>query len=322
MTGCGFLNSTRLVALLYVGLCLLPARVDSVEARQDTVLAQILEYTGSVWLHPRKVAPTFGQVLTSSDTVNVASAGSVTLVWTDGSVSKVVGPAQVSISGTKVQTEANLMGKLTTALRNFCFSKTTPMEEAVLGVRGNLNIPPGPMRVPRIVFPPSNSCLVDAPTELVWQPITDVVTYSVSLYGSGKLLWQSKTSEASVKLPAEDNLIRPGYTYLWVVDAEVGDGRLRSEQATFSVLNGAMSSEATRHLSDIDQSVSDMRLRHLLRILVLRKHKLYVEAYRDAQAMLDADPSDHLAVQLKAEFLERMGLIDEALELYKSISAP
>ena len=81
------------------------------------------------------------------------------------------------------------------------------------------------------------------PSELNWTGVDDVDQYRIVIRAVDQsILWEETTSQSSAEIPVEvRNLLRPGVTYLWVVEALGSEGAVvgRSETRSFTVSPGA-----------------------------------------------------------------------------------
>ncbi len=290
------------------------------ELKPDSVLARVLEFNVPPEINRQDQKTTsIDMILTDRDTITLAEQAYITLVLRDGTVSRFEGPARISLISAQRHREGSVVARLTSAILDLFFSGSEAQEEAYLGVRNPIMAQVRPLRIPRVLYPPPGSNLVTPPRQLTWQPVEGVLSYKVSLLDSHQLLWQGQSNGPAIDLPLADSLVQPGMTYLWVVEAQVGDRTLRSEQATFSVLDAATVAKLNRNLSEIDSSMVDPRLLHLLKAKLYRDLNLTLECYREVQFILNMFPADYTASIINAELLEKMGLLKEAIEAYRTI---
>ena len=81
------------------------------------------------------------------------------------------------------------------------------------------------------------------PSEWNWTPLDDVDQYRMVIRAvDQRVLWEKTTSESSAEIPVEiRNLLRPGVTYWWVVEALGSEGAVvgRSETRSFTIAPSA-----------------------------------------------------------------------------------
>ena len=298
-----------------------PARAtDTARVSETEIIAQVLEFKGNVKINRTEMTEvTVNMSLIESDTLTLERDESVTLILLDGSLRKITGPARISLNPTESPREGSLLARLTSGLINLLFTQNEKLEERYLAVRDPMSDQSQPFRAPRLLFPPAGSYLVAPPKQLSWQPIEGVFSYSVLLFDTENLVWQKKTNRSHVVLPLDDNLIKPGGSYIWVVDALIGKESLRSKQALFLVLAEANVGELKSRLQEIDDSVADSRLRHLLRARLYKSLNLTVDCYNEIKTMLVSFPSNEAALVMHAQLLEEMNLEAEAVQAYKAL---
>lgn len=312
---------------LFVGCCCLllisSFPLKAAESRgkgSDSAVARVLEFNVAPEVNrPDRKAVSVDMILTDQDTLTLAEGTYITLVLRDGTVSRFEGPARISLTSPQSRREGSVLAKLSSAILDLFFSRSGGQEEAYLGVRNPTVNQVRPLRIPKVFYPPPGCNLVTPPRQLRWQPVEGILSYTVSLFDSRRLLWQGQANSAAIELPPADSLVCLGTTYLWVVEARVGDRAFRSEQAMFSVLDEATSAELRRDLVEIDKSVTDPKLSHLLKARLYRSLDLKLECYREIQSLLEAFPGDYTASVINAELLEEMGLFQEAVEAYRTI---
>ena len=294
---------------------------DTARVSDTEVIAQVLEFKGKVEINRTEMTEiAVNMSLTASDTLTLERDEFVTLILLDGSLRKITGPASISLNPTQNQREGSLLARLSSALIHLLFSRYEEPEEGYLVVRDPKKARSQPVRAPTLLFPPAGSYLVAPPKELSWQPMEGVFSYSVSLFNSDNLVWRKKTNRSHVDLPLKDGLIQPGDSYIWVVDAHIGEESLRSRQALFSVLDESSVGELKNRLREIDDSVADSRLRHLLRARLYRSLNLMVDCYNEIETMLASFPTNDAALVMRAQLLEEMGFETEAVQAYKALS--
>lgn len=297
-----------------------PKAADEVQANPDSAVARVLEFNVPPEINrPDNKIISIDMFLTYRDTLTLTEGVYVTLVLRDGTVSRFDGPATISLSSAPDRREGSVVARLTSAILSLFFSASPTQEEAYLGVRHAATSRIEALRFPKVLYPPSGCSMVMPPRQLRWQPVEGILSYTVSLFDSHELLWQEKASSASIELPRDDSLVRPGMTYLWVVEAQVGDRIFRSKQAVFSVLDATTMAGLNRHLLEINESVADPKLKHLLRARLYRELDLLLESYGEIESLLQAFPQDYTASVINAELLEEMGLFQEAVKAYRTI---
>jgi hypothetical protein len=292
----------------------------STEPGSDSVIARVLEFNVPPEINrPDQKTVSIDMILTDRDTLTLAEEAYVTLVLRDGAISRFEGPARISLTSTQSHHEGSVLVKLTSAILDLFFTRSNAQEEAYLGVRNPMLAQVRPLRIPRALYPPPGCNLITSPRQLRWQPVEGILSYTVSLLDSHQLLWQGKSNSAAIELPLADSLVQSGMTYLWVVEAQVGDRTFLSEQAMFSVLDETTVTELNQNLLEIDRSIVDPKLLHLLRARLYRNLNLKLECYGEVQSLLKMFPADYTASIINAELLEEMGLFKEAVEAYRTI---
>lgn len=299
------------------------ASSDSAMADSSKIIARVVELSGPEEIYLADQNPvTIGTVLGIGDTLKLNAESYIVLILQDGSIAKYEGPVVVSPTVSPSPQHGGILAKLSSAIRNIFFTGNKKEEEAMLGVRDPNNAQVLPLRVPRLLYPPSGTNLLVQPIRLTWQPVEGVILYAVSLYGSNKLLWQGETNTSSVDLPSADSPIRPGNDYLWVVEARIGNEFLRSEQAIFSVLDSEKASELSEHLLEIDALMANPKLRHILKAELYRDYGLMLNCYDEIRSVLRISPKDYTSLILQVQLLEEMEYYEDAIEVYKSLLNP
>jgi hypothetical protein len=298
------------------GLC----AADTTRTAIDSTLARVLEFNTSVTINRAEQKTVSGEMrLYEGDTLTVPEKGSVTLLLKDGRVRQIKGPARVAVGAELSETDDNMLAKLTSALLNLFFADEKEQEDAYLFVRDPMNNNPAPVSVPPLVFPPNHCRLVDIPGQLRWRPVNGVYLYRISIYDSQSMLWQGTTNRTTLDLPTGDFKFSPGNTYLWMVEAQVGEANLCSPQADFYILSEDEKGTLNRQLAEIDSARLDNRLKAVLKTRFYRDRNLKVDCYREIQSLLKSYPNDYSFLLMKAELLREMGLYEDAMEVYRSI---
>jgi hypothetical protein len=278
--------------------------------------ARVLEFNVPIGINraDRKVVST-DTWLTPSDTLYIPEEGYVVLILGDGTISRFDGPGTVSLSAP--EEESGALARLTSAVLQLFFANESGDEDAYLAMRSGPPSGLSSMRVPVLTFPPPGSQLLAPPRRLSWQEISGVLSYRVMLFDTA-LVWQKQTSAAHCDIPTANGTISPGQSYVWVVEAEIGGTTLRSEQATFQVLEASEVAYVNERLAELETSVTDAKLIKLLRVRLFRDLGLKTECYREVESILRIHPGDYTALVTKAELLEEMGLYQQAVEAYRA----
>lgn len=280
--------------------------------------ARVLEFNMPVGInHPDKKVISTDTWINETDTLTLPDGAYVVLVLSDGTVSRFDGPATITLSA-GVEDKA-MLAKLSTAVISLFFPSEAETEDAYLAMRDIPDvIPASPLKIPQLTYPPPDCHLLASPRRLSWQKVDGVFSYRVSLYDTA-LLWQKLSITSSVELPVRDSLIRPGNTYLWRVEAEVGGEFLRSKQAMFHVMDNTALEYVAQRLSDIEGTVTDDKLFRLLKLRLYRDLQLKAECFREVEAILKQSPDNYTALVTRAELLEEMELFEEAVQAYKAV---
>jgi hypothetical protein len=272
-------------------------------------VARIIELNVPVEIsrtEPKVVSP--GMFLTEGDTLTIPEEGHVTLLFRDGTIARFDGPAIVTLSPAQSEQREGVLAKLTSALLSLFFSREQQADDVVMGTREPTTADTSASRVLTLLYPPPDCHLIASPRQLRWQPIDGSSSYTVSLFDVNQLLWQKKTKDSAVELPAAGSPMQPGDVYWWEVEAEARDTILSSQQAAFYILNEARLAELHKHLADIDSSVVDLRLCYLLKANLYRDLGLKMEYYQQTQSILDAFPDDYTASLMETELRKEIDL--------------
>jgi len=293
---------------------------DSTSVESDSAIARVLEFNTVVTINRSEQNSISSEMLLyAGDTLLVPENGFVTLLLRDGQIRQITGPNKVAVSAAMETSGNNMLTRLTSALLNLFFASEKEQEDAYLFVRNPMKNYSAPVSVPPLLFPPNNCRLVDVPGQLSWQPVKGVYLYQVSIYDNNQLLWQGKTNRTSLNLPTGDFKFEPGYTYLWMVEAQVGEVNLCSQQANFYILNDKEKNTLNLQLEEIAGTQFDDKLKAVLKTQFYRDRNLKMDCYREIQALLKAYPGDYSTLIMKAELLREMGLFEEAVEVYRGI---
>ncbi|MBN1213787.1 MAG: hypothetical protein JXA92_14545 [candidate division Zixibacteria bacterium] len=293
---------------------------DSTSVERDSAIARVLEFNTIVTVNrSEQKTVTNEMLLFAGDTLSVPENGSVTLLFRDGRVKQITGPARTTVSAGMETFPDKLLTRLTSALLNLFFAGEKEQEDAYLFVRDPMNNYSAPVSVPPLVFPPDNCRLVDVPSQLRWQPVKGVYIYRVSIYDNHKLLWEGTTNQTTLDIPTGTFKFEPGNTYLWMVEARVGEVELCSQQADFYVLSDEERITLNQQLAEITGAPLDDKLKSVLRIQFYRDRNLKLACYREIQMMLNNYPDDYSTLIMKAELLREMGFFEEAVEVYRNI---
>jgi len=286
----------------------------------DSVAARILESNGQVGIKGEHLnIAAAGMILEMGDTLNLAEGARVTLILKEGTIAEYDGPGEIIPHLVPTRQDSNIIAKLGTALRNIFLSSNDEKDEATLGVRDPGILQALPLRVPQMLYPPSNIKVMSSPRQLRWQPVEGVIYYAVSVYDKNKPVWEGRTNASYIDLPSPDSILKPGNDYLWVVRTELGDNHLQSRQAVFSVLDETSAAEIRDYIKQIDADVGDEKLRHYLKAELYRDHDLKMECFGEVAAILKSFPDERSALVMQARLLEEMGFLEEAIKAYKSL---
>lgn len=306
-----FPHGAASVIILTVSLCSF-SRVqaaDSTGFEGDSTIARIIELNVPVEIsrtEPKVVSP--GMFITEGDTLTIPEEGHVTLLFRDGTIARFDGPAIVTLSPAQSEQRQGVLAKLTSALLTLFFSRERQAEDVVGGAREPTTADTSATWVLSLLYPPPGCRLIASPRQLRWQPIEVGCLYTVSLFDINRLLWQKKTNDSAVELPAAGSPVQPGNVYWWEVEAEVGDAFVSSHQAAFYILDETRLAELHKHLAAIDSSVVDLRLCYLLKASLYRDLGLQMECYREIQSVLKAFPTDYTASLMETELRKEIDL--------------
>jgi hypothetical protein len=283
-------------------------------------VARVLQCNGPVEINrsdEHLVVP--GIYLSTKDTVIIPDGTQLTLVFQDGTIRQFKGPATVDFQSGSLQNQPGMLTKLAVSLKELLFSDEKTQQDVQMGVR-HPGLPiEAILKVPRLLVPIPGSALLQAPTQLRWQPIQGVFLYSVSMFDSNQRLWVKETKNNSIDLSSSEVGFLPGNTYLWTVEAVIGNSTLRSDPASFKILDERHTAQLTEVLSKIDESSVDDLMNQTLKLHVYSDFNLKNECYRQAELILENHPGEYTAQMVKAQLLEEMGLYDQALEIYKAV---
>ena len=311
-----------LILLFFGGIFFSPElnAADSSLVEIDSALARVLEFNTAVTINrPEQKTVTSEMLLFDGDTLSVPEDGFIVLLLRDGRISRITGPDKLAVTDEMETPPDNMLTRLTSALLNLFFASEKEQEDAYLFVRDPMKNYTAPVSVPPLVFPANNCRLVDVPGQLSWQPVKGVYLYQVSIYDNSKLLWQGKTNQAGLDLPTGDFKLESGKTYLWMVEAQVGEVNLCSRQANFYVLSEEEKNNLNLQLAEISGAQLDNKLKAVLKAQFYRDRNLMMDCYREIQSILKTYPTDYSTLIMKAELLREMGMFKEAVEVYRSI---
>lgn len=317
-----FPHGAASVIILTVSLCSF-SRVqaaDSTGFEGNSAVARIIELNVPVEIsrtEPKVVSP--GMFLTEGDTLTIPEEGHVTLLFRDGTIAHFDGPAIVTLSPAQSEQQQGVLAKLTSALLTLFFSREQQAEDIVMGTREPTTADTSASQVLSLLYPPPGCHLIASPRQLRWQSIDGSSSYTVSLFDVNQLLWQKKTIDSAVELPAAGSPVQLGEVYWWEVEAEVGDTILSSQQAAFYILSETRLAELHKHLAAIDSSVVDLRLCYLLKASLYRDLSLQIECYQEIQSVLKAFPTDYTASLMETELLEETEQLTQAVKAHESV---
>jgi hypothetical protein len=260
-----------------------------------------------------------GMYLSAKDTVTIPDGTQLALVFQDGAVRQFKGPATVDFQSGSLQNQPGMLIKLAASLKELLFSEEKTQPDVQMGVRHPALPDEAVLKVPRLLAPIPGTALLRPPAQLRWQPVQGVFLYSVSMFDSNQRLWVKETKNNFIDLSSSEVGFLPGNTYLWTVEAVVGNSTLRSDPAAFKILDVKRSAQLTEVLSKIDESSVDDLMSQTLKLHVYGDLNLKDECYRQAELILENRPGDYTAQMIKAQLLEEMGLYDQALEIYKAV---
>jgi hypothetical protein len=309
-------NSRRVMIGLLTAIGCFTVQPQRAESATDTTVARIIDCQMPVSVHGAKVsAPAAGLELHGRDTVIVSLGGSVTLAFQDGVVQKYDGSAVITMT-VKDKPKEGLIVKLASGLVNAIFPGKAESEKARLAVRSLTFAQPPSLTVPMLSYPPSGTVLMDTPDRLEWLPIEGATQYLVSLYDQERIVWQERTQSSKLRFPGDTVHLRPGGSYVWTVQTELGNTTLRSEQSFFGLIDTIGRNQIARALAEIDGSGLQPRLAALLRTSLYGNHNLLVEASHEVEVLLKQTPDDFTLLLAKAKLCEAMSMYQEAATCY------
>ena len=275
---------------------------DSLQSEEESLIARVLELSGPLGINRVEAEViSLGMWLTESDTLSVPEDGHITLLFRDGSVTRVVGPATITPTSVPDKRGDNVLAKLSSALSSLLFSPQVDLPDAIAGCRISMDTSALGSELVWSAYPPTDCRLLSPPRQLKWGSIEKAASYAVSLFDVNQVIWRTETAEAGVELPASPRLIQLGNAYWWEVAAKAGDSILGFQRAVFYVLGESEIERLNRYLAEVDIAVTDQRLSHLLKASVFTSLGLKLECCREIQSTLKAFPDDYSALAIKTE---------------------
>jgi tetratricopeptide (TPR) repeat protein len=308
------------VAVLVSVPCIADTDVpDSAASFGDSVVARIIDCREPIKLtggQPRSIR--IGEELHKQDAIELSAEGQCTLIFRDGTVRTYDGPVSIYFDTPQPSATGNLLKKIAYSIAEIFFVSDQSTEDAQLGTRTSWLDDPVD-RVPRLVYPPDEIRLLQAPAYLKWRFVEGVTDYSVSVYEGNKLLLNTNSTDTSVEIDPDLWVMKTGASYVWRVKAIVGDSCLRSSPSTFYLVDESRRIDINRSVKSIDDSISDDRLARLMKGQLYRELGLLLDCYRELESVLTDYPDDATLLRAKAEVLYDMGLVEEALATYREL---
>ncbi|UCD64167.1 MAG: hypothetical protein JSW34_01655, partial [Candidatus Zixiibacteriota bacterium] len=211
------------------------------------------------------------------------------------------------------------LGKLIQAFVSLFFSDDKEKNDAHLVVRDPMLKRLAPIRVPRLLFPPSECRLRAGPVQLRWEPVDGVHLYTVSIFDNKGLIHQETSSDNYVEIKQQDSLLSPAEKYYWVVEAKVGSGSVSSPERTFRLLDDAETARVDSLIAQQRAAVADERVSRLLAAGIYWESGLKADCYGELEEILDRWPGNYSAGLMKAQLLEDMGFYREASSIYRAL---
>jgi hypothetical protein len=252
-----------------------------------------------------------GTVLNESDTVRVSQGGQVTLLFKDGAVQKIDGPAVIIVQP-QASHEKGLIAHLVAGLAELVFPAKSEVESVRLAVRGPDTTLHPTLTIPVLMYPPSGTAFRNTPDHLEWLPIAGATSYSVSLYDKSGLIWQQDTKTPRLSHPFDSLNLAGGGAYFWHVAADLGNSSLESEESVFWLLDTLQCEQISDALKEINGLRIDSRTAALLEVNLYRNHHLLIDEMRAVDALLNQAPDDMAALIMKAQLYEEMSRYHEA----------
>jgi len=285
----------------------------------DSAVAKIFDYREPIKLtgiEARSIK--LGERLHSTDTIEISANGYCTLMFKDGTLRTFDGPKSVHFDSPHSRDQQNLLKKMAHSIVEIFFTSDQSTEDVQLGTRNSLLDDPID-RVPRLVYPPDGTKLMDVPTFLKWRYVEGVTDYSVSVYQGKQLLLNINTTDTSLKINSELYDMKQGAGYAWRVVAIIGDSCLRSKPSIYNIANESEHSEINLTLKKIDDNISDNRLARLMKAQLYREMGFKLNCYLELESILTKHPEDIISLRAKADILYEMGLMEEALVTYREL---
>jgi len=315
------LSGVLVVVLAFMPVaCLADADIpDSAAAFGDSAVAKILDYREPIKLTGIEARSTkLGEKLHNADTIEISADGYCTLMFRDGTVRTYGGPKSVYFDSPQSGGRQNLLKKMAHSIVEIFFASNKSVEDTQLGTRTSLLDDPID-RVPRLVYPPDGTKLLEVPAFLKWRFVEGVTDYSVSVYQGNQLFLNINTTDTSLKIDPELCDMKPGAGYVWRVKAIVGDSCLRSRPSTFDLVDESKHSDISLRVKSIDDNISDDRLARLMKAQLYREMGFKLNCYWELESILAEHPEDAILLRAKADILYEMGLVEEALTTYRKL---
>ena len=293
---------------------------DSLIVEENSAFAMVLDFNLPIEVNRQDwQTVTLGMRLAEEDTLRIPKDGQITLIFQDGTIINFAGPSTLCLMSISDRSKGITITNIIHSLVELFFASGNNGKEAHLGVRYPTTLEKKPLRVPVLIYPPQNCNLIEPPEKFKWQAIEGVLIYNVFLFDKDGLLWQIKTKNTAVENPPDGFEFEYGKEYIWLVEAGIGNEILRSEQVAFKILDENEISDFMKHLAAIDTTITDNRLAALLKIQLYRDYGIMVECYWHIERFLKEYPDNYSMLITKAELLEYMGLLDNAILIYKSL---
>jgi len=309
-----------LTGVLAAALCFAESETpDPKPMLEDSAVAKVVDFRGPVTMVSSEgglIQP--GKTVHPEDVIEVYAQGHCVLLFEDGVVRTYDGPVTIYFNTQQPGGPEGLLQKLAHAVVEVFFASDKDPEDAQLGSRTSLSNDPID-RVPRLVYPPCDILLLDAPTYLKWRYVEGVTDYAVSVYEGKNQFFDTVVSDTSVKLDPKRHSMKAGASYVWRVRAIVGDSCLRSRSSSFRLVDDTERAEISDRVKSLDDTVGDARLTRLMRALLYREAGLKLNCCWELDAILSDDPDDVASLRVKADVLYEMGLEEEALATYRKL---
>jgi len=247
-----------------------------------------------------------GAVLHRGDKVQVPEGAQASFLLSGGGVLVARGGTEQVLGEAAVEAAP----ALTTVARNL--SKTllsregdNPMLKHLGGLRGSER---------NLALAPVRTRVRGGGTTLQWVASPGVKRYAVTLMGPADTLFEEKTAETSLAVPASQ--LTPGETYYWEVrDAASTDDFSTLGSGSFTVLDARAESKVKGLLADLDRSFPTAVAQEddtplFLTYQIYRENGLNAEALKTLILLERRDPGDGEIQRWKKDLMRDLGLAD------------